>query len=134
MKKIFATFLVSCILATSQTGCIGKLWPKTQPVVDQIWAIDSSTPSQYSAHHGGFLGFIDNKGLITQGLRTKYNALISLYKDQFFEAKAVKLNRDVGLEKYTDEHGNKLYLIDEEHLVYFIILKNWNNELRPPDK
>lgn len=133
MKKLFAIFLASCIL-TAQTGCIGKLFiPKPKPVVSDIWAIDSSTPSQYDQHTGGFLGFVGDKGLITPNLRAKYNVLISLYKDQFFDEKAVRLSRDAGIERTVDQFGNKLYLIDKEHLVYFIILKNWNNELRKPD-
>jgi hypothetical protein len=107
--------------------------PKPNPVVDSIWAVDSSTPPQYDAHNGGFLGFVDNKGLITPNLRAKYNVLISLYKEQFLVEKAVQLSRDVGVLPYVDEHGNHLYLINEEHLIYFIILKNWSNELRKPD-
>lgn len=67
-------------------------------------------------------------------MRLKYNALVSLYSDQFFETKAVRLEKDAGIEPYTDQYGNKLFLIDQEHLVYFIILKKWSNELLPPDK
>ena len=134
MKTKFAIFLASCFLLL-QPACVTGLWvPSPKPVVDEIWAIDSSTPTEYNAHQGGFLGFVGDKGLITSGLRLKYNALISLYKEQFFEVKAVELSKDDGIEKYTDEHGNELFLIDEEHLVYFIILKKWSNELRPPDK
>ena len=134
MRTKFAIFLASCMLVL-QPGCIGKLFTHTpDPVVDSVWAIDSSTPDQYDAHLGGFIGFVGDKGLITSGLRLKYNALISLYNKQFFQVKAVQLARDDGVEEYTDEHGNELFLIDEEHLVYFIILKKWSNELRPPDK
>ena len=134
MKKLFAIFLVSCITIT-QAGCIGKLFiPKTTPVIDNVWAIDSSTPPQYDEHLGGFLGFVGDKGLLAPSLKMKYNALISLYGDQFYEEKAVRLARNAGIEDYQDQHGNNLYLIDGEHLVYFIILKRWSNELRPPDK
>lgn len=132
MKRLFAIFLASCVLITVPTGC--KLFPSPDRVEDSIWAIDSSTPKQYNSHHGGFLGFVDDKGLITINLKTKYNVLISLYKKQFLAAKAVQLHRNDGITSYTDKHGNKLFLIDEEHLVYFIVLKNWSNELRPPDK
>ena len=134
MKKIFVIFLASCFLVTGPTGCIGKLFPKIDRIEDSVWAIDSSTPSQYSSHHGGFLGFVDNKGLITTNLRAKYNVLISLYKKQFLSQKAVQLERDDGITGHIDQYGNHLFLIDEEHLVYFIVLKNWSNELRPPDK
>ena len=134
MRTKFAIFLASCMLIM-QPGCIGKLFVHTpDPIVDSVWAIDSSTPDQYDSHLGGFIGFVGNKGLITTGLRLKYNVLISLYKEQFLETKLVELTRDDGIEEYTDEHGNNLFLIDEEHLVYFIVLKKWSNELRPPDK
>ena len=133
MKTKFAICLASFFIL-AQTGCISKLWiPKPKDVVDDVWAIDSTTPSQYDSHLGGFLGFVGDKGLITRGLKLKYNALISLYGDQFFEAKAVRLKRDDGIDDIIDHHGNELYLIDEEHLVYFIILKKWSNELRVPD-
>jgi hypothetical protein len=135
MKKILGICLASAILATAtiQTGCV-SLWPKPKEVVDKVWAIDSSTPPQYNKHHGGFLKFVGDKGLITKNLRVKYNILIALYGKQFLEVKAVLLARDSGIENYVDEHGNELFLIDQEHLVYFIILKKWSNELRPTDK
>ena len=135
MRKILGICLASVILATAtttQTGC--QLWPKPKSIVDKVWAIYSSTPPQYNKHHGGFLGFVGDRGLLTKNLRVKYNILISLYKNRFLLEKAVLLERDGGIENYVDEHGNDLFLIDQEHLVYFIILKKWNNELVPPDK
>ena len=134
MKTIFAICLASCFVLVTQTGCLGRLLPSPDRVEDNIWAIDSSTPDQYDSTKGGFLGFVGDDGLITTGLRAKYNALVSLYEDQFFEVKVVRLEKDAGVRLYTDQYGNKLYLIDQEHLVYFIILKQWSNELLPPDK
>ena len=134
MKTIFAIYLASCFILVTQTGCLGKLLPRPERIEDKIWAIDSSTPEQYDATDGGFIGFVGDDGLITRGLRAKYNALASLYGDQFFIVKAVRLEKDAGVRLYTDQYGNKLYLIDQEHLVYFIILKQWSNELLPPDK
>jgi len=59
--------------------------------------------------------------------------LIKDYKFQFREAKGVELKENAGITEYLDKHGNLLFYIDHQHLVYFGILNGWRRDGKDVD-
>lgn len=103
-------------------------------VKDEIASYDASTPSGYDVQNSGFIGFLDDgRGIITPFGLLRYNTLIKTYKIRFKSYKGVELNENDGTTEYTDSKGNKLFIIDQQHLVYYAVLNSWRKDGKEPD-
>ncbi|NBW09838.1 MAG: hypothetical protein EBR82_17615 [Caulobacteraceae bacterium] len=71
--------------------------------------------------------------MITNQAKDRYNKLIEMYKVKFKKEKAIELVEDIGIKPYKDRYGNDLFLIDNEHLVYFGVMNSWLKEKVPAD-
>jgi hypothetical protein len=102
-------------------------------IQDNTASYDASTPSNYNKDNGGLVALIDNGAVITSQARERYNNLIKMYKVKFKKEKAIELVEDAGIKPYKDRYGNDLFLIDNEHLVYFGVMNSWLKEKVPAD-
>lgn len=128
MLRKFAILLLSSFVLV---GCSTVTPDK---VKDEIASYDASTPSGYDIQNSGFIGFLDDgRGIITPFGLLRYNTLIKTYKIRFKTYKGVDLDINAGIEEYSDKKGNKLYIIDQQHLVYYAILNSWRKDGREPD-
>lgn len=128
MLKRFAIFSLSSILLC---GCTTVTPDK---VKDEIASYDASTPTGYDVQNSGFIGFMDDgRGIITPFGLLRYNTLVKTYKIRFKSFKGVDLNENDGTTEYADGKGNKLYIIDQQHLVYYAILNSWRKDGKEPD-
>jgi len=109
-------FLVSCATITPNK------------IEDSTASYDASTPSQYNQDNGGLIALLDNGAVITSQAKNRYNKLIEMYKVKFKKEKAIELIENAGIQPYKDRYGNNLFLIDNEHLVYFGVLNSWLKE------
>jgi len=114
-------FLVGCATVTPDK------------IEDFTASYDSSTPSQYNQDNGGVIALLENGVVITPQARDRYNNLIKMYKIKFKKEKAIELFEDTGVTPYKDRYGNNLFLIDNEHLVYFGVMNSWLKEKVPAD-
>jgi hypothetical protein len=102
-------------------------------IQDNTASYDASTPSNYNKDNGGLVALLDNGAVITPQARERYNNLIKMYKVKFKKEKAIELVEDAGVKPYKDRYGNDLFLIDNEHLVYFGVMNSWLKEKVPAD-
>ena len=102
-------------------------------IEDNISSYDASTPSNYNKDNGGLIALLDDGAVITSQARERYNNLIKMYKIKFKKEKAIELFENAGIEPYKDRYGNDLFLIDNEHLVYFGVMNSWLKEKIPAD-
>ncbi|NBP00119.1 MAG: hypothetical protein EBU90_08300 [Proteobacteria bacterium] len=102
-------------------------------IEDSTASYDSSTPSQYNQDNGGVIALLEDGAVITAQAKDRYNKLIQMYKIKFKKEKAVELIEDSGVKPYKDRYGNSLFLIDNEHLVYFGVMNSWLKEKVPAD-
>ena len=114
-------FLVGCATVTPDK------------IEDFTASYDSSTPSQYNQDNGGVIALLENGVVITPQARDRYNNLIKMYKIKFKKEKAIELFEDIGVTPYKDRYGNNLFIIDNEHLVYFGVMNAWLKEKVSPD-
>ena len=126
MKK-FASILVLNFLFI---GCATITPNKIQ---DFTASYDASTPSQYNQDNGGVIAILENGAVITSSAKDRYNNLIKMYKVKFKKEKAIELTENAGITPYKDRYGNDLFLIDNEHLVYFGVMNSWLKEKVPAD-
>lgn len=128
MLKKFAIFSLSSFLLCSCTTVT------PDKVKDEIASYDATTPSGYDVQNSGFIGFTDDgRGLITQFGLLRYNTLIKAYKIRFKSFKGVELNENDGVTEYVDKRNNKLFIIDQQHLVYYAVLNSWRKDGKEPD-
>jgi hypothetical protein len=102
-------------------------------IEDSTASYDASTPSNYNKDNGGLVALLDNGAVITPQAKERYNNLIKMYKVKFKKEKAIELVEDAGIQPYKDRYGNNLFLIDNEHLVYFGVMNSWLKEKVPAD-
>ena len=102
-------------------------------IQDSTASYDASTPSNYNKDNGGLVALLDNGAVITSQAKERYNNLIKMYKVKFKKEKAIELLEDAGIQPYKDRYGNDLFLIDNEHLVYFGVMNSWLKEKVPAD-
>ena len=102
-------------------------------IEDTTASYDSSTPAQYNQDNGGVIALLDNGAVITSQAKDRYNKLIEMYKVKFKKEKAIELVENAGIQPYKDRYGNDLFLIDNEHLVYFGVMNSWLKEKIPAD-
>lgn len=103
-------------------------------IKDEIASYDASTPTGYDVQNSGFVGFMDDgKGILTVFGMLRYNTLVSAYKVKFKTFKGVELKENDGITEFTDKAGNKLFIIDQQHLVYYAILNSWRKEGKSSD-
>lgn len=126
MKK-FVSILVLNFLVV---GCATITPDKIQ---DSTASYDASTPSNYNKDNGGLVALLENGAVITSQAKERYNNLIKMYKVKFKKEKAIELVEDAGIKPYKDRYGNDLFLIDNEHLVYFGVMNSWLKEKVPAD-
>ena len=123
----FASILV---LNFFLVGCATITPDKIQ---DSTASYDASTPSNYNKDNGGLVAILDNGAVITSQAKERYNNLIQMYKVKFKKEKAIELEPNSGIKPYKDRYGNDLFLIDNEHLVYFGVMNSWLREKVPAD-
>jgi len=118
-------------------GC-GTVTP--DHVKPKIPKADSSTPIHYiienngkDEFNNGFLDFVNHKVLITQNKRSEYNTNIESYRLQFKAKTGVELKADDGVEPYTDEWGNPLFLINKQYCGYLKELERMRTNETPVD-
>ncbi len=127
LKKLAIFSLSSFLLCSCTTVTPDK-------VTDEIASYDATTPSAYDAQNSGFIGFLDDgRGIITPFGLVRYNTLIKAYKVRFRSFKGVELNENNGISESTDTLNNKLFIIDQQHLVYYAILNSWRKDGKVPD-
>ncbi len=126
MKKFVSVLALNLLLIGCATVTPNK-------IEDDKSSYDATTPKQYDKDNGGLISFIGDSALITSQARERYNNLISMYKVKFKKEKAIELKIDSGIKSYKDSFGNKLFLIDSEHLVYFGVMNSWLKEKVPQD-
>jgi len=97
-------------------------------IQDSTASYDSSTPSNYNKDNGGLIAILDHGAVITASAKDRYNNLIKMYKVKFKKEKAIELVENSGVTPYKDRYGNDLFLIDNEHLVYFGVMNSWLKE------
>lgn len=125
------SFAVYCLSSLLLVGCATVTPDKA---VDNTASFDSTTPQQYDPQNSGIIGFaIDGKGILTSNGVERYNSLIEDYRLQLREAKGVLLNKNAGITEFLDRHGNLLFYIDHQHLVYFGILNGWRRDGKDVD-
>jgi hypothetical protein len=128
MLKRFAILSLSSLLLCSCTTVT------PDKVKDEIASYDASTPTGYDVQNSGFIGFLDDgRGIMTPFGLLRYNTLVKTYKIRFKSFKGVDLDINSGIEEFTDKKGNKLYIIDQQHLVYYAILNSWRKDGKEPD-
>ena len=128
MLKKFAIFSLSSLLLCSCTTVTPN------KVTDEIASYDATTPKGYDIQNSGFIGFTDDgRGLITPFGLLRYNTLVKAYKIRFKSHKGVDLSENNGITEYTDKLNNKLYIMDQQHLVYYAILNSWRKDGKEPD-
>lgn len=122
------------ILSLSSLLVVGCSTVTPDKVKDEIASYDASTPTGYDVQNSGFIGFLDDgRGIITPFGLLRYNTLIKTYKVRFKTYKGVELNENDGIIEYTDNKGNKMYIIDQQHLVYYAVLNSWRKDGKEPD-
>ena len=126
MKKFVNVLVLNFLLV----GCTTVTPDKIQ---DDIASFDSSTPTNYNKDNGGLIALLDDGAVITSQAKDRYNKLIEMYKIKFKKEKAIELINDAGIKPYKDRYGNNLFLIDNEHLVYFGVMNSWLKEKVPAD-
>ena len=126
MKKLASILVLNFLLV----GCATVTPNKIQ---DDKSSYDATTPKQYDKDNGGLIFFVGDDALITRQARERYNNLIKMYRIKFKKEKAIDLTEDAGITPYKDNFNNELYLIDEEHLVYFGVMNSWLKEKVPAD-
>jgi len=127
LKKFAILWLSSLLLGACTTVTPDK-------VADEIASYDASTPVGYDVQNSGFIGFLDDgRGIITAFGLLRYNTLVKTYKVRFKTYKGVNLDVNAGIEEFTDKKGNKLYIINQQHLVYYAILNSWRKDGKEPD-
>ena len=97
-------------------------------IQDRAVSYDASTPNNYNKDNGGLIAILDNGAVITFQAKERYNNLIQMYKIKFKKEKAIELVENAGIQPYKDRYGNDLFLIDNEHLVYFGVMNSWLKE------
>ena len=121
--KLFVSFCLSSFLLV---GC-ATITPNK--VEDGTASFDSTTPVNYDNLNSGIIGFTeDSSGIITTFGVERYNTLIEQYKIRFREYNGVKLMKNDGISNYVDKHGNILYKIDPQLLVYYGVLNSWRKD------
>lgn len=121
--------LLAILLIVNLSGCATTVTPPH--VIGKVAAFDASTPRQYNQQNNGFLGYVsvkneqDRRALLTPNCRNDYNNLILKYQAKFRMRYAKELTPDIGIEPYTDQYGNRLFVLDKERLGYFQILCMW---------
>lgn len=126
MNKFVSILVLNFFLV----GCATITPDKIQ---DSTASYDASTPSNYNKDNGGLVALLDNGAVITSQAKERYNNLIKMYKVKFKKEKAIELVEDAGIKPYKDRYGNDLFLIDNEHLVYFGVMNSWLKEKVPAD-
>lgn len=126
MKRFASVLVLNLFLV----GCTTVTPDKIQ---DDVASFDSSTPANYNKDNGGLIALLDNGAVITSQAKDRYNKLIEMYKVKFKKEKAIELVENAGITPYKDRYGNDLYLIDNEHLVYFGVMNSWLKEKVPAD-
>lgn len=126
MKNFVSILALNFLLV----GCATITPDKIQ---DSTASYDSSTPSNYNKDNGGLIAILDNGAVITASAKDRYNKLIEMYKIKFKKEKAIELVENSGVTPYKDRYGNDLFLIDNEHLVYFGVMNSWLKEKVPAD-
>ena len=125
--KNFANILV---LNFFLVGCATVTPNKIQ---DEVASYDASTPDNYNKDNGGLIAVLNNGAVITSSAKDRYNNLIKMYRVKFKKEKAIELVENAGMQPYKDRYGNDLFLIDNEHLVYFGVMNSWLKEKVPAD-
>lgn len=126
MKKFVSVLALNFLLIGCATVTPNK-------IEDDKSSYDATTPKQYQKDNGGLISFVGDNALITPQARERYNNLIKMYRIKFRKEKAIEINEDSGIKPYKDNFGNKLFLIDSEHLVYFGVMNSWLKEKTPQD-
>lgn len=126
MKKFVSILVLNFLIV----GCATITPDKIQ---DNTASYDASTPSNYNKDNGGLVALMDNGAVITLKAKERYNNLIKMYKVKFKKEKAIDLEIDAGIKPYKDRYGNDLFIIDNEHLVYFGVMNSWLKEKVPAD-
>jgi len=126
LKKFVNVLVLNFLLV----GCATVTPDKIQ---DDVASFDSSTPTNYNKDNGGLIALLDDGAVITSQAKGRYNKLIEMYKIKFKKEKAIELIENAGIKPYKDRYGNDLYLIDNEHLVYFGVMNSWLKEKVPAD-
>ena len=126
MKRFVNVLVLNFILVSCATVTPDK-------IQDDVASFDSSTPNNYSKDNGGLIAILDDGAVITSQAKDRYNKLIEMYKVKFKKEKAIELINDAGIKPYKDRYGNDLFLIDNEHLVYFGVMNSWLKEKIPAD-
>lgn len=121
MKKFVNVLVLNFFLVSCATITPNK-------IEDTAASYDASTPSQYGQDNGGVIAILDNGAVITLQAKDRYNKLIEMYKVKFKKEKAIELVVNSGIKLYKDRYGNDLFLIDNEHLVYFGVMNSWLKE------
>jgi hypothetical protein len=75
----------------------------------------------------------DGRGILTAFGVLRYNTLVKAYKIKFKSYKGVEINENDGIDEFTDKFNNKLFVIDQQHLVYYAILNSWRKESKEAD-
>ena len=102
-------------------------------IQDNTASYDASTPSNYNKDNGGLIAILEDGAVITRQAKDRYNKLIEMYRVKFKKEKAIELVENAGIQPYKDRYGNDLFLINNEHLVYFGVLNSWLKEKVPAD-
>lgn len=126
MKKFANILVLNFILI----GCATVTPDKIQ---DDTASFDSSTPINYNKDNGGLIALLNDGAVITPKAKDRYNKLIEMYKIKFKKEKAIELVENAGITPYKDRYNNDLFLIDNEHLVYFGVMNSWLKEKVPAD-
>jgi hypothetical protein len=102
-------------------------------IQDNTASYDASTPSNYNKDNGGLIAILEDGAVITRQAKDRYNKLIEMYRVKFKKEKAIELVENAGIQPYKDRYGNDLFLINNEHLVYFGVMNSWLKEKVPAD-
>jgi hypothetical protein len=101
-------------------------------VVDQVQAVDSSTPAGLQQANNGVIGWNGNDLIITENKRVHYNNLIEDYRLQYREVYRDELKEDYQLRPHTMS-GTPCWLMAPEGIKALGRLRQWERNQRPAD-
>jgi hypothetical protein len=121
LVSLYSIFLVNCSTVTPDK------------IKDTNSSFDESTPLQYNDFNGGIIRILDRGLVITPNAKNRYNHLISVYRIKMKKDYGVDLVENKGIKNYIDSFQNQLFIIDNEHAVYFGVMNTWIKEKVPQD-
>jgi len=109
--------LTLAILTIFASGLLASGCSSLNPDIAEPIPTEEQTASyDGQERNSGIIEMVDVGFIVTQNFVERYNSMIEVYADRFHP----KLERNDGVTK-----GDAGYVIDHEHIVYFLDMNQW---------